>query len=162
MGQFSTPIAALIARLDYHTLAGQDPARLLDGFKWESTPVESVQGLSDLPAVRIYCPEASGTYRPTTLQEGAVNVTLNVLTVRTEGIVAHMEALEKVMDALAIDHESNGTRHQVAGQTRHTLAGLIKPLSWSVAAATSIETSLQSIVTLNLTTRPSELGSTRN
>jgi len=152
MGIYSTPVSDLIARLIYQTTSGQTPARLLDGWKFEAIPVASVEGLADLPAIRLYVPDISGTYRPTRLETGSISVRLIISTKRDDGLIALIEKVELVMDAISYD---------TAGLRSLALKGTLKPWSWNMGNNFVVDNSLNGQVSITLEPKVAEFGQRR-
>jgi hypothetical protein len=155
MGTYSTPIKNLFDRLVYHTTAGQMPLRLLDGWKFEPVPRQSVEGLTDLPAVSLYIPNLTATFRPTRQEEMKMSVNLLVSVKRDSGddsLVQLIQAVELVMDAINYDE---------TGALKPVIKGTLKPFSWSMTGNFVVDTSLNGQVSISLDPRIVELGRRR-
>lgn len=158
MGRYSTPVADFLARLEYH--AADVPGRLLQGFKWDisskaglSTPTMSVRGELDLPHLRIYLPEISENYRPTRHTDGTLTINLMVATNRTLGVVAFLQAVEKVMDALQLTATDPPAAHALAGTLRH--------FDWKMQDNFILEVSIQGQVSISAHPRVGDVGNRR-
>lgn len=149
---FSTPMADIIARLKFHTTLGQTPKRMLDGWKFEDVPLTDVEGLKDLPGVRIYVPDVGGDYRPSRNESGTMKVRLVLATSRKLGLVEHLKGVELVMDALNYSDAS--------GQVKW-LAGSVKPWSWSTEDNFIVDTSINSQVSIVIEPKVVEIGKRR-
>lgn len=152
MPQFSTIVADIISRLTYHTVDAQVPARMLDGWKFEAVPVASVEGLKDLPALRLYLPDVKGDYRPARNEQSEMEFRMIVATKREDGLVAHFQAVEKVMDAL---------NYTPAGVLTNAFAGTAKPWSWKTSDNNIVDSSLNSQITIIIEPKVVELGKRR-
>lgn len=151
MPTYSTPVADIIDRLNYHTKAGQTPNRILAGWKFESIPTSSTEGPKDLPSIRIYVPEVKGKYRPARNEDGTMTFKLLISTKRSDGLVAHLQGVEKVMDAL---------NHNTSGLIKN-IAGLAKPWEWETGENYIVDHSISSEINMALMLQAVELGNRR-
>jgi hypothetical protein len=159
MGMYSTPIQDVIDRLTYHTLAAQIPARMLDGTKLESVPRSSVEGLADLPGVRLLIPTVESEYFPggrTGQEQGTIKMLLVIGVKRDDGanaLATLLKQVETVLDALNID---------ATGQFSPSIKGTLKPFSWKIENTYPVDNSLNAQVSVSLEPRPVPLGQRRS
>lgn len=152
MGKISAPIERVIKRMEFHS---NHASRILGGFKWVPFPMTEADGQKDFPTVRLWIPQLSEDYRPSNLAIGTLRLGLHVATERKLGMAVHMEALEKVLDALettaadqaTIDLGFNGT--------------LRKPMSMAVGNVFALDISVNSEILLTLDLIPYERGRRR-
>jgi hypothetical protein len=98
--RYSAVLTALINRLTAHVA----PAKLLAGYRLVTTPVKEVEGYSDIPSILLMPPSIDEKPRhPITLVDGTFTVRLDVATARDAGAVAHIQAVEKVMDGIELN-----------------------------------------------------------
>jgi hypothetical protein len=158
MGKYSTPLADFVARLNWHTVEGETPARLLAGVKWEITdgkvvPTADVQGLKDLPGLRLYLPQLRESFRPARNLDGTITLNLLIATAREAGIVSWIQTVEKVMDALqyrAADPLATGA-----------LAGTLRHFDWSMTDNFIVGNSLNAQVSIVAHTAVREVANRR-
>src|SRR4051812_46505632 len=117
MGQLSTPTEDLIARLTYHAGA---PGRILAGFNFKPVPILEGESLADLPAIRFFIPNYSGSFRPARSAEALIEFMVAVAVSREKGMVELARAVERVADAAATKIDG----------TVFALAGTVKPFEW--------------------------------
>lgn len=155
MSQLASILTALQTRLTYHTTAGQSPARILEGLNWEVTPVVSLTGVSDLPALR---------QRPSSLIEevrpggrlptvaGTISKQLLLQTAKSAGEPAMWTWVEKVLDALQ-------TAHDATGALDVSLTGKLRePMGVTVEVTDVLDISYQVTINLELQARPARAG----
>lgn len=155
MGKLSAPFSAIITRLAYHTLAGQTPTRILDGWNWDPIPVQEVAGAKSFPFLRMFAPTGIEIFIPRDMGKGNLSVDFAVLTDKTLGIPAHMQAIEKFTDALRMLPETP-TRPDIS-LARTTLMAF----TWTLAANYALDISFFARITIALETQVYNLGSSR-
>lgn len=100
MGRYSSVVAALIVRIQSHLGAGN----ILEGFRFVDVPVEDVEGTKNFPTVRLYLPEpADGDH--VNLIDGDLTLKVLVSTHKHKGLIEHMAAVEKVLDAASLKND---------------------------------------------------------
>jgi hypothetical protein len=145
---YSTPIAALVARMAYHT---GGTGRLLEGYSWHDLPVEHQDGPSDLPAVQLFLPDMQEEYRSARLGDGKLDIRLTVSVARSAGVAALMFAVEEVINASETNH--------VTGLIDPSLGGtLAKPFDVAVVEPFATGLSLTAQISLACKVRPFERG----
>jgi hypothetical protein len=149
MAQFSTTVSDLIARLTAQNATGN----ILAGWKLITIPMASVEGLADLPGVAVYVPAISGTYRPSGIDVGTMRLHLAVATNRLDGLAAHINGVEKVLDAISLD--------ATTGQVQPALKGTRKPFAYSVQTPIVVDTSLTTQLIISVEAKPVLYGSRR-
>lgn len=115
MGRYSTPIKALISRLEFHATAGG--GGLLDGVQIVEAPIKEVEGKADVPSIRIMIPDMMEHFAPARTVDGTITVKIFVSTDRDDGIAASSDLLDHVLDALQTD--ANGNITAIPGTARH-------------------------------------------
>lgn len=149
MGIYSRVIDAIGARLAYHSGTG----RILDGYVIHSAPLQQVDGIADFPYVMILVPSINEPYKPKNV-DSDMDVSILVTTKRALGIANHLQAVEKVLDALEISHDG---ANYVDGNLAHTIA---KPFDARVTNA-AIDISLTANITLACKPKPANRGARR-
>jgi hypothetical protein len=159
MGKYSTPLADLLARIEWH--AANIDGRILRGWHWDisskgglAIPVASVRGLADLPGLRIYLPEISETFRPARHTDGTITFGLLVATQRTKGVVEFARGIEKVIDALQLTPTDPPVQKALAGTMRH--------FDWKAGDHFILENSLNAQVTISAHPAVGDVGNHRN
>jgi hypothetical protein len=97
-GNYSSVVAALIARLIYHTADVE--GRLLRGIRFEPIPTADVEGQTDLPIIRLWLPTLREGSQAARVGTGEMTLNLTISTPRLSGMVTHLELVELVMDAI--------------------------------------------------------------
>lgn len=154
MGRYSSVVDAINRRINAHRAAGQ----MLAGIKFSDTPVVDVEGQSDFPIIRHWLPELGE--RPNggwAIIDGLMTLNLTVSTSRKVGLVAHIEKLELVMDALEtpIDGEA-------AGEGELTVEGATaKPAVLAMKDPFVTDLSINSQITISVLPKPVSRGRRR-
>lgn len=159
MGKYSAPMADLLARIEYH---GADiEGRLLRGFHWDisskgglAIPTMSIRGETDLPHLRLYLPEISESFRPARHTDGILTLSLMIATQRTLGVVAFVQQVEKVMDALQLTATTPAVPKALTGTLRH--------FDWKLQDNFILETSIQGQVSISAHPRVGDVGNRRS
>lgn len=104
MPRYSTILSNIIARLTAQNASG----KILAGFKLTTNPTTEVEGQTDLSggAIRLIDPpdiKEKAHEQMAIITGGTVTLKLGVSTLRSAGFVAHLQAVEKAMDALETD-----------------------------------------------------------
>jgi hypothetical protein len=136
---YSTILADLIARMDYHS--ADVSGRILRGVKWVKTPVIEGEALTDLPTARLFIPNIKESYKPAKQIFGTIEIMLLVASAREKGVVVNLQWVEKVMDSLQLN-----TSGVVAA-----LAGTIKPFDWRTEGNFTVDGSLNAQVIISAT-----------
>lgn len=102
MGSYSSITDALIERLKHH--AGKNGS-ILDKFNVSDVPVLEIESNESLPSLRLYVPDISEQFTPGALNKTALVVKFTVSTAHGEGVLAHMKAVEKALDALEVNKQ---------------------------------------------------------
>lgn len=111
-------IEALTKRIEGHI---SETNGLLHGFKFEDNAVKQVEGIKDLPKIYMVIPDLSMATHPRLIGDAGLLFKIVVSTKATAGLVAFVQNVEKVLDALETDHET--------GELDLTLNGtLLRPL----------------------------------
>ena len=106
VGRYSSVIEALIARVTGHNVTGG----ILADFKWVQLPVKEPSGKDDLPSLRLFMPDPikeKAQPQLTVIDGGTMVLKLTVSTLLSEGLAAHLAAIESVLDAIEIDPETD-------------------------------------------------------
>ncbi len=103
MGRYSAVVTALIDRVQSHLA----PGKLLDGYKWEEVPTKEVEGIKDLPVIRLFLPDLKEVPHTSDIVDGEMTFKMTVSTKKSEGIPAFLLKVETVMDALELDVNLN-------------------------------------------------------
>src|SRR5688572_12919289 len=98
-GRYSSVINKLIERIQSHIATDE----LLEGFKFEPTPIEDPEGQSDFPGIRLWMPDLAEVHHGPHFVDGAMTLKLSVSTSKAGGMVDFMESLELVLDALELN-----------------------------------------------------------
>lgn len=157
MGDYSRPLIEIAARMTYHTLAGQSPARMLQGMKWFAYPQMRTEGQNDFPYVQMSTVTGGEVYRagarPGLVQPSLV-VTLEVANKRdaNNGHPELMAIVEKVMDALETD---------TTGAVNPNLGGTRRPFDMQITSNTALDASLTTVLTITIEPRIIERGDRR-
>ena len=101
MGRYSSILEALIARIESHQAADG----LLEGWKLVVDPTQEVEGKKDLPVIRLLLPETVESISPVLIADGVLTINLTISTSRKDGLLAFMQGLETVLDALVTNDE---------------------------------------------------------
>ena len=96
MSAYASVVAEILFRLNYHSASNE----ILAGMKVFGYPVASVEGMNDLPQVRIGMPEVQEQFRVRLPRLHRMEVRLLVSTRREGGVAAHLVWVEKVLDAI--------------------------------------------------------------
>ena len=154
MGKYTELVQTVIDRLTFHAA----PGGILEGFKAFYGPTEDVEGVKDLPSVRLFIPTPSEQWAGT---RGTFSLTANVLvtTARAQrskdgqDILDHAAALEKVMDAIETD---------VDGNVEFVFAGkLVKPIELRMHSQSANPIAIMSEVSVNMERIPFARGTRR-
>lgn len=156
-GKYSTPLADFVTRLKWHAA----PGRILAGWKWDITakggltiPTMSIRGIRDLPHLRLYLPDITGSFRPSRHTDGQITFNLLVSTQRTKDVVEFVRGIEKVIDALQL----TATDPPVA----KALAGSLKHFEWKATDHFILEQSCNAQVSITVHPRVGDVGNNRN
>lgn len=155
MDVYTAAITELLARLAWHTTAGQTPARLLDGWAFNDKPMSRMDGIKNFPAVSLTIPEMSEAYRPRVFGVGTMKFEFFVSTKTGDVLTVHTAAIALALDAI----ERRGNLLAAVDAGLH--GALAKPFEASVGNAQITDLSLNSKVTLTLMVRPFERGNRR-
>jgi hypothetical protein len=154
MGKYVELVQTVIDRITFHAV----PGGILEGFKAFYGPTEDVEGISDLPSVRLFIPTPSEAWSGT---KGTFGLVVNVMvaTARAQrvqdgtDVLEHTAALEKVMDAI----ETN-----VDGNVEFTFSGkLVKPIELSLHGQSANPISIMSEVSIAMERIPFARGTRR-
>lgn len=157
MGDYSRPLIELAARMVYHTLAGQSPARMLEGMMWFPYPQMRTEGQDDFPYVQMSQVTGGEVYRPGArpgLVQPSLIVTMEVANKRdaSNGHPELMAWVEKVVDALETD---------ITGAVNPNLGGTRRPFDVQITSNTALDASLTSVLTITVEPRIIERGERR-
>lgn len=147
MSNLSVPVADLIARLTYHT--ADVVGRLLRGYKLAVAPIKEIQGATDLPCVRVLMPTVTEEYRGLTVVAPTLRLQIHVATLRSAGVPAFLDAVEKVQDAL--ERDTTGAYNFVVAGTRNRIAT-------QLATSSALDLSLNGLITVTVEPKLRERG----
>ena len=150
MGIYKSPIDEIVARMAYHTGAGQ----LLAAYQWHPLPQTGADGVDDYPSIRLLIPDLSESYRASRHGNSSMNVRLGVAVAKEDGIPALMAAIEAVIDCVEI----NTSDEVDAGLSGTTM----KPVAFRVSTPFATETSLSAPIVIDVTPRPFNRGNRRS
>lgn len=149
MGVYADIISEISTRLNYHVGSG----KMLDGYSYTAVPIVTVDGIDDLPAIRLFVPNLSETYKPK--NQGNSSMTANILVSikREDGVPAVLTAIEKVMDAI----ETNTSDVIDPG-----LAGnLLQPLNMQIRNTQTLQNSVNAELSIEVTPKVFGRGNRR-
>jgi hypothetical protein len=122
-GLYSAPLAALIARVQYHAAVS---GRLLFGLKVYPFPLATVDGKNDLPSARFYIPELEEKFVHRGLARCRIVAHVNIATRRDAGIIPLIVWAEKLLDSIELSQASPTVKDlRLSGNLR-------QPITWKV------------------------------
>lgn len=157
MGDYSRPLIELAARMAYHTLSGQSPARMLQGMTWFPYPQQRTEGQDDFPYVQMSQVTGGEVYRPGArpgLIQPSLIVTIEIANKRdaNNGHPELMAWVEKAMDALETD---------TTGVVNPNLGGTRRPFDMQITQSLALDASLTTVLTITIEPRIIERGDRR-
>lgn len=117
MGRYSTPIAGILARLNYQADTNFED-RLLSGVKIIAAPVKETKGMIDVPCVMLFLPDFQENFAPARNIDGKMEIKIWVMAARDVELVGAYALAERVLDALQRDPAS-GLAAAIPGTARH-------------------------------------------
>lgn len=162
-GKYSRPLADFLARIAFQS--ADVSGRILRGWHWDvsskatgaaalAVPTMSIRGLKDLPGVRIYLPDISETFRPARHTDGVFTIKLLVSTLRTDGAVAWVDGIQKVIDALQNTPTDPWEPKAIAGTVQH--------FAWKTEDNFILDNSLNAHLSISLHPQVGDVGKHRN
>lgn len=139
MSAYSSILTALLTRLQAAAATGKK----LDGARIKPYPLEEGNGADDYPYVSMWIPTFEERFRRGRPVASDVRVNIGMSTLRESGIPAHVEWVEKLLDAIEVDPATGNTELQLAG----TIRG---PYTASVSAANVSKLGLHSQISLSV------------
>lgn len=100
MGALSQPVSELLARLNYHAGA---PGRILEGWTVNEVAETRADGADDHPNVTLVSVTVTDEPRTQPASFSTLSVRLAVATAKGGGYVSHLQAVEKLLDAVETD-----------------------------------------------------------